>query len=180
MLQEATDMEIKSVLDTHSKEDAVKYLLSSGFKEIGTGFYAGVYHKRGYKRLIKINKVMDRGGWSYAEYCRRNKGKNPYLPKIYYFSGTPKDYVIVMEYLRPLKKNEISEEDLEIIQYFQHKTIQGPNAIDSKFEYDNQGHKLYKLLDKLYKFMFRLDLKRSNIMVRPRNEQIVITDPLAW
>lgn len=132
-LTEATDREIKHVLDSidpNNPKDYLKirnYLKKNGFKEVGRGSFSDVYSKPDYKRLIKLKwkrqyKAKEMHNYEYYDYCKKMKNRNPYLPKVYYLEGSALYYVAVIEKLEKIDRNnllkDMSEEEILIIYHF--------------------------------------------------------------
>lgn len=134
---EATDKELKEIFDIEWKNSGalVNKLEKMGFSYAGTGSHSYVFLKSDkYKRVIKVAHTLD-GWYRYAEYCKKNARRNPYLPKIYLMKTFGLDYepdigprivfyAAVMEKLedidnvRAIEREWVSEDELMILTVF--------------------------------------------------------------
>lgn len=206
-LTEATDQDIKWLLNQtlKSRNDVVNKLHQMDFYEDGRGAYTIVMVKRGYKRVIRVSREMD-GWYHYAEYCRKNHRRNPYLLKVYYLRKVYGDkifYVAVTERLETIPWNGferyITKDELKILTYFRpqnwiyflrdyYDDDSDRKIINNNNNYvllDLKDHLLFKTLSEVLvitksKRGWRsMDLNNSNIMVRPSTKRMVILDPIA-
>lgn len=149
-LTEATDREIVKLLKMNKLKgkmrikDIKKYLIKNKFRKLGEGAYSSVYHKQGYKRVVKISEHYfgDETSWShYAKYCKKNSRKNPHLLKVYYIDeyggeGSPPYYVAVTERLYDLDLyiRKVSEQDLTDIILRSYKNYGSDYTEDEKHD----------------------------------------------
>lgn len=205
-LTEATDKEIKLMMDGEWEDhhDMKKYLIDNGFKEIGYGAYSDVFAKPGYKRVIKIKRGYYYGdeddGWAdYMKFCRKNWKKNKYLPKIYYirYRYPP---AAVLERLLDFRKYEhkVPFKDLYVLALHgvtsvitgivSRKRKLGMNINPKDVSnYINMNRKELQdepLSETIYDIKrlligrWGMNLNRDNIMLRPRDYHVVLTDPV--
>lgn len=197
MIQEATDQEVKHILDTDwdSHYDMLDYLMKQGFKEVGSGAYSVVLSKRGYRRLIKVRYKsigIGSGGLHYYRYCKKNARKNPYLPKVYHIKGDDPDfYAIVTEKLIVkgidswfIFDKYLNDDDRAILTYFKFKDYKRVNLgvyekakkqfLDRKLD----NHILWKTLMYLENRFGDIDINPHNVLLRERNNHPVLMDPV--
>ena len=189
MIQEVTDIDIKYLMDKKLDYNyRAAYLEKNGFERIDAGTKSSIYAKSGYNRLIKMNFKYDFGAFWYMQYCKKNFKKNPYLPKVYYYTGSGASFIAIMELLKWTPKNKPSKDESKILNLFNSfiYSVNIQRSIDKYRELIKfKDHKLYQLLYDLYihqkkgvKFMFDITAT-YNILYRPRNNHLVIVDPLS-
>lgn len=187
-ITEATDQEVKDIL-SHSDIHAVHDLLGdNGFKMIGRGTFSDVYHKKGYKRAIKVTSANDEDWIWYAKYCNKNKNRNPYMVKVYYVKEFPQQYTVVtvVEKLKD-RVRKLDKDEIKILSYFQNIEMDHLEKRDLErdleFEKKYKKHKLFEILfhinDKYFHWNWPTDINQEgNLMVRPSNNHLVLSDPI--
>jgi len=136
-----------------------------GFKLLGTGKYAHVYGKKGYKYVIKVF-MKDSAYMRWVKFSLDNK-KNPYTPVIRgkVVKITPMFYAIRLENLTPYRPGSSTK-------YF--------NGEYSKFRANSSYRPendpdLSAVFDHFAKNKRLLDLHGENMMMR--GNQVVVVDP---
>lgn len=194
-------------LDKKSPKEISRSLKKLGFREVSSGHFGKVFVLDKGKRVVKVSMKPDTGYELFLDLCMRNIS-NPHLPKvswkqnfIYIDKGIEKKgFIVVLEKLSPIplrngyptesfvKKhadqfailNAIANLNLNIELDIPYKSI--PPAKLKKSHTEVWAHPLYKAIEKLIKtFRSELvwDLHWKNIMYRPEDNALVITDPYA-
>lgn len=208
IINEATDKDVEYIMnnDWKSNMEVIDYIhsVNKDFKVVGKGFYSVVFGKPGYKRLIKVNLIpvnnMKQGkGWAeYAKYCRRFSRTNPYLMKVYHLRElSDYTFIAVIEKLEPIRNQMdgliklANKDELAILYYYSLGDYEHPKREIEEYlglnsqEIDYIVEKHFKekhilsltLLD-LYNSIGPLDINTLNIMVRPRNKHLILSDPV--
>ena len=187
-LTEATDKEVKEILSYNGRnwQGYRDMLEERGFEEIGFGSSSITYSKSNYKKAIKLSYFKDDKHWTwYAKYCKKNKNRNPYLLRVYDMNS----FITVSERLKDMKKFLNTDEEREIWKYFswieilihRNENIEEKRMLDLEEKY--RGHKLFDLLfyinDKYLKWKMVTDISLGgNIMIRPKDNHVVLIDPI--
>ena len=120
LLNEFTDIELKATLDKFDRfqdgRSLINYLDENGFIKYGGGLYSEVYGKKGYNRLVKVKDSRVKGqSYYYYKYCKENRNKSKYFPKVYHLAGDDISYVAVVERLVHFNVKYVSNEELVIL-----------------------------------------------------------------
>lgn len=207
-LTEATDLDVKRILSYYEQgyddKEIFKKLKGRGFRSIGSGAFAEIWAKRGYKRLIKMRmRVRTRASsYRFYEFCKDNKNVSKYLPKVYYLTGGDSGFMAVVEKLEIIDWENIGKyikSDEEIVTLFKimrggirtfmemkkrklvpHYATFNTGFLDvlSTIDIPYEKSELNRLVTFLGKNFSPLDIYSNNIMARPRDNHLVLMDPV--
>ncbi len=94
-------------------EEIEEWLVSNGFKQVDTGYYAAVYRKGNSEIVVKVATTPDPCYLKFVKYVEKNKG-NPHLPKIAGLREMNLEaygddmFIIYIERLEKIKKAQLS------------------------------------------------------------------------
>lgn len=154
-------------LGTNKLTDLENFLLESGWKCLGIGSFASVWHCEEFPDVVlKIGLDLEDHWLRYADWCRKTKSK--YVPKIFDMEVTADGYIAVIERLHKFA-SWIVEMD-----------IYWPNDVANAIEYyPPYIRRLINLIVKNFAINGEslLDIRDGNVMQR-KNGELVITDPI--
>lgn len=209
LLQEASIFDEKELLNTKwtSPQELQQWLKSHGFKKLGSGVFSAVYGKPEHSRVVKISKRGDECWLKFAKWLMAQT-KNPYLPHVPWIKeyqgirkGKPETFfVTIIEKLEPFTTESIKQiKDPVVVAMLllkgdfwaaEKKVLQrrleelGYDTPQEQKELlmDNNNHLFVNSLRMVTKRGGKScigDLHSGNIMFRPSDKAVVITDPLA-
>jgi hypothetical protein len=167
-------------------DEADAVLIRAGYKHLGSGAYANVYHKQGKPYVLKVFTVFDTAYLAYVNLVQQHP--NIHFPKFYgkLIRVTPKYYAIRTEYLD--KYDEIADKDrsVAVIGRYLFYCAQPPRKQDQQEKFDvatqwmEERPSLKEACDLIAKNLlpkFNEDIHRNNVMMR--GDTIVLTDPVS-
>lgn len=209
IITEASIFDEKELLNTKwtSPQELQKWLSANGFKKLGSGVFSAVYGKPDHNRVVKISKRGDECWLKFANWLMAQT-KNPYLPHVPWlkqYKGTRNGktetfFVTIIEKLDPFTTDVIKNiKDPVVIAalllkgdfWANEKKVLQKRLVELGYEtpkeqkellMDNNNHKFINSLRMVSKRGGKScfgDLHSGNIMFRPSNNSVVITDPLA-
>lgn len=166
--------------------------LQKKFTRLGNGAFAEVYPHSTLKNVVVkvFCEVDDMAYAKYLRWCEKNQ-KNPYVPKIHAverFKHETKNEQITVVFMERL--NSVSAQQ---IKEFSDRMLDDDggygNHIGELFDPQDWVEAVKSSKDKHFKKFAKfmqtvandhgVDLHRENIMMRPRTNQLVFTDPIA-
>ena len=161
-----------------------------GFTPAGEGMYGSVFVHNSYPYALKAFVADDTGFLRWYKFCKANQD-NPFVPKIRgsLIKLSPQHYGIRIEKLikyigNSNKLNTLQTTVADDLSFGKGQLIRRLNdyrdGINSKSPRRNPAEN--KFVRDIYEFFItsggRLDVHFSNVMIRPSNNHLVITDPL--
>jgi hypothetical protein len=178
-------MRLSEFTKPSTKKNAEAILLNAGYKRLGSGCFADVYHKEGASYVLKLFVPADKAYLDYIKLVQANP--NEHFPK---FVGklirvTPDYYAIRTELLEPFIYDKETEKKIDMIGgylYFSKIPPTRPEKIETfKIiqKWMNKNSSLKDACDLIAKRLLKKyheDVSANNIMLR--GNTIVLTDPV--
>lgn len=161
-------------------QELEKYLADSGYKLLGSGFFANVWAKPGERFVIKVGN-NDTINDCYLDFLKFIQGKqSPHLPKIGRIRNYDGWYIIPIERLEPLHLPTNREDAQFVHAYWKcYKRFKKEEfckqADEGKIKYPDLTEILEQIRDEFINTC-GLDIGYTNMMLR--GNTLVITDPL--
>jgi hypothetical protein len=161
-----------------------KFLTAKGFRQLGSGAYAGVWEHPNHPWVFKVFK-NDEAYMTYYKWCRSHQN-NPNVPKIKggVIKINDETYAIRMEKLSPIDKDVYNDVDRAVGAFewyvrgikkgWDEETMERVRAELEEYREAYPG--IYEIMAMIFKSGYRLDLHFNNIM--QRGDIPVITDPI--
>lgn len=162
-------------------------LESSGYKELGSGLYGTVLHKRGDDDVVKV--FNDEGYSTYLNLVNHTKNRPSIFPQItrkpvtMLTESDDNDFNVVgLEKLVPLP-GRVRGHSTHSLGWKMRQYVEGEIGLKTVATAygltpdEKRGLQLLRRCYRTTKHEANLDIGGTNVMYRPDKEQIVITDP---
>ncbi len=163
------------------KENSISdYLEVEKTTPMGSGEHCKVYHYTNDK-VLKVVQYKCSGQLTFIEFCKQQKTNKKHLPKIYDVKAVGRKTYILMEKLEEVKDDMYSiQESAESVGWFERDTVMWRGISDSLDKLlDDMEDWFGELTEKVDTHLHDWDLHVGNIMIRPKDNQLVIVDPWA-
>lgn len=170
----------------HDMDAADAVLIKAGYKHLGSGAYANVYHKPGKPYVLKVFTVFDTAYQAYVKLVQTHP--NIHFPKFYgkLIRVTDTYYAIRTEHLERYDEIADKERSVAVICRYLYYCAQPPRNPEQQEKFEvatkwmEEHPTLKEACDIIAKNLlpkFNEDIHRNNIMMR--GDTIVLTDPVS-
>lgn len=163
------------------REDAVEFLTSRGYEQLGSGTFANVFQRKSRpNEVIKLFSTSDDAYEAYIKFIMKNQG-NPHFPRIIGkpMEITPDYYAVKLEKLEPVSERDglgklISELYTFMIEYSTPESLE--TYFDAFPKFREASEKLREFMENNSEHGWDWDLHEGNLMWRGKT--LVLTDPI--
>lgn len=156
------------------------YLQDVGFKLLGSGYFSAAFeHELLPQRVIKVGFKVEDSGATYAAWCRQNQHLYG-IPKIHDLQRHDSCYTVVLDKLIEYDSCEKQEWHDDLYTFAENILMDRP-YIDRPW--DDKAEALKVTMQEMRKFflgMASFDLHSGNVMIDPKTNDLIITDPVSF